>query len=70
MQFYKSIFPNETILHIACESGNFELVDYLISLDKIDISSTTVVILVFNKILKEFLIQFLIIIINKVYKSK
>lgn len=64
------MFFNETILHIACESGNFELVDYLISLDKIDISSTTVVILVFNKILKEFLIQFLIIIINKVYKSK
>lgn len=30
----------ETLLHVACENGNFELVKYLISLNKIDINST------------------------------
>ena len=42
MQFYKSFFPNETILHIACESKNIDLVKYLISLKKIDVKSKTV----------------------------
>lgn len=48
----------ETILHIACESGNLELVKYIISLNIIDINSKTVflpskfydVYLVFNKV--------------------
>ena len=33
----KNIF--ETILNIACKSGNFSLVNYLISLDKFDLAS-------------------------------
>lgn len=29
----------ETVLHIACESRNFDLVQYLISLNKIDLNT-------------------------------
>ena len=32
----------ENLLHIACETGNIELVKYLISLNKIDITSKTI----------------------------
>ena len=41
----KNIF--KTILHLACESGNVELVKYIISLDKIDITSKTILIIIF-----------------------
>lgn len=34
----------ETILHLACELGNIELVKYIISLNKIDITSKTILI--------------------------
>ena len=37
----------KTILHIACESGNLELVKYIISLDKIDITSKTILFIFF-----------------------
>lgn len=47
MQFYKSFFPNETILHIACESKNIDLVKYIISLKKIDVKSKTVFLCLF-----------------------
>ena len=33
---------SETILHLACESGNIELVKYIISLNKIDITSKNI----------------------------
>ena len=32
------------ILHLACELGNLELVKYIISLNKIDITSKTILI--------------------------
>ena len=32
----------ETILHFACISGNLEFVKYIISLNKIDITSKTI----------------------------
>ena len=36
----KKIF--KTILHFACKSGNVELVQYIISLNMIDITSRTI----------------------------
>lgn len=53
-------FCNETLLHFACNSGNIDLVKYLISLNQIDIKSTTVFSLIFffMKFLLIFLIQF------------
>ena len=36
----KNVF--ETILHSACKSGNLEVVKYIISLNKIDITSKTI----------------------------
>ena len=36
-----------TLLHIACELGNIELVKYLISLDKIEITATAIYILMY-----------------------
>ena len=36
----------ETILHYACKSGNYELVKYLISHDKIDISCVNILYLI------------------------
>lgn len=41
MEFFFIIFY-DTLLHLACESGNLELVKYLISLNKIDIKSTNI----------------------------
>ena len=38
----KSININKTILHLACESGNVELVKYIISLNKIDVTLKTI----------------------------
>ncbi|KAK8843025.1 hypothetical protein M9Y10_025213 [Tritrichomonas musculus] len=38
--YFSSIGGN--ILHLACESGNLELVKYIISLDKIDITSKAI----------------------------
>lgn len=35
-------FINKTILHYACESGNIDIVKYIISLDVIDIKSQTI----------------------------
>lgn len=35
-------FFNETILHIACESKNIDLVKYIISLKAIDINAKTI----------------------------
>ena len=35
----------ETILHLACRSGSLELVEYIISLRKIDVQSKTILIL-------------------------
>lgn len=52
----------ETILHLACLSGNLELVKFIISLNKIDIKSKTIFYLF-------IFIQFLII-INLFYFKK
>ena len=35
-----------TLLYFACESGNLELVKYIISLDKIDIASKNILIFI------------------------
>lgn len=42
MVFLIYVFLNNTFLHLACKSGNLELVKYLTSLNKIDIKSTNV----------------------------
>lgn len=34
----------KTILHLACESGNVELVQYITSLNKIDATTKTILI--------------------------
>lgn len=39
---FKCIYFNETLLHQACKSGDIDLAKYLISLNKIDIKSTTI----------------------------
>lgn len=44
---FQFVVSDETILHFACGSGNVDLVKYIISLNKIDIKSTTVFLLVF-----------------------
>lgn len=44
---FNNINIYQTILHFACLSGNVELVKYLISLDKLDITSKDI----FNDIL-------------------
>lgn len=36
------IFFNKTILHLACKSGNIDLVRYIVSLGKIKVSSQKV----------------------------
>lgn len=46
----KYFFFNRTIIHHACESGNYDLIKYLIHLDNIDITV--------NSIFNLFLIQF------------
>lgn len=38
----KKILFNKTILYPACESGNIELVKYLISMDKIDVTAESI----------------------------
>lgn len=44
----KNIF--QTILHYACELGNIDLVKYLISLDKIDITSKDILYIYIHQI--------------------
>lgn len=39
---YKIIMIYNTLLHLACRSGNIELVKYIISLNKIDITSSNI----------------------------
>lgn len=41
----KSLIFYYTILHSACKSDNFDLIKYLISLNKIDIDEKTILIL-------------------------
>lgn len=38
----------ETILHSACQSGNIELVKYLIKMDQININSTDIILHIFQ----------------------
>ena len=39
MKFKKKFIINETILYSACDSGNIELVKYILSLNGINIKS-------------------------------
>lgn len=39
MMFIIVVVFNQTALHLACKSGNIDLVIFLISLDKIDINA-------------------------------
>lgn len=50
MEFQKKKKTYLTILHRACKLGNLELVKYIISLKKIDITSKTILVSFFNKI--------------------
>lgn len=54
----KSIFFYETLLHFACKLGNLDIVKYIISLDKIDVSQKAVYLYFFNKVFlkKKFII--------------
>lgn len=45
---------NETLLHLACESGNLDLVKYLISLNEINLNEKDILISLFsNNIFKK-----------------
>lgn len=46
MEFQKK-YLNETILYPACKSGEIELVEYLISMNKIDIDSKSIFFFIF-----------------------
>lgn len=39
MKFLRKKLFYETILHLACKSGNYDLVKYLISLKDIDVNA-------------------------------
>ena len=39
---------NETLLHLACESGNLDLVKYLISLNEINLNEKDILISLFS----------------------
>ena len=45
MEFQKKVNIYYTILHLACKSGNCDLVKYLILLDIIDITSKTILLI-------------------------
>lgn len=49
MEFLRIIY--ETILHMACKSGNTQIVKCIISLNHIDINSQTILYLYFHRIL-------------------
>lgn len=42
MMFQNQFFFYETLLHFACKLGNLDIVKYIISLDKIDVSQKAV----------------------------
>ena len=44
---YKIIMIYNTLLHLACRSGNIELVKYILSLDKIDMTAKNIFLLMF-----------------------
>lgn len=46
IEFNKSIFFNNTVLHYMCRYGYFDIVKYVISLDVIDINSIGILIII------------------------
>ena len=42
MEFLKFFYFYKTLLHFTCDSGNIDLVKYIISLNVIDIKTKTV----------------------------
>ena len=71
MELQKKIFFYYTILDSACISGNIDIVKYIISLNKIDITDTNIynIDFIHNDIsLIIIFIQFIINICNKISK--
>lgn len=62
MELKKNIYY--TILHVACRTGNLELVQYIISLNKINLNILNIYSFISNRISYYFCIGFKIIFTN------
>lgn len=52
MKFLFYIYFNKTVLNIAVEEGNFEIVKFLLSVPEIDVNVKSILIFFFIKFLK------------------